>query len=218
MKKKLIPIILALLVSLLVVGSASAKKNKLNIKGEVTAVSSTSLTVNSNKGEFIIGIPAGVDVSGIEVGDDVLVKAVGSDDGSWVAESVKVVGQGGDDEMEDKEKKNKDQPEGKKDNSAFCAEDKQEKNHPLAAKLADRYDVEEEWVMEKICDGYSVGAIMLALKTSQLEGVEASPDELLANRAEGEGWGQIWKRMKLIGAEKNGNSPPGLLKKPKKEK
>ena len=152
MKKKLIPLILALLISLLVVGSASAKKNKLNVKGEVTAISPTSLTVNSNKGEFTISIPATVDVSGIEVGDDVLVKAVGGDDGSWVAESVKVIGQGGDDdEKEEKEEKNEDKAEGKKDNSAFCAEDKQEKNHPLAAKLSERYDVEdEEWVMDQI--------------------------------------------------------------------
>jgi hypothetical protein len=216
MKKKLIPVILALLISLLVVGSASAKKNKLNVKGEVTAISPASLTVNTNKGEFTISIPADVDVSGIEVGDEVLVKAVGSNDGSWVAESVKVVGQGGDDT--EKEEKNEDKAEGEKDNSAFCAEDKQEKNHPLAAKLSEHYDVEEEWVMEKICDGYSVGAIMLALKTSQLDGVDTTPEELLAGRADGVGWGQIWKELKLIGAEKNGNSPPGQLKKPKKVK
>ena len=220
MKKKYIPLILALLISLLVVGSASAKKNKLNVKGEVTAISSASITVDSNKGEFTIGIPAGLDVSGIAVGDDVVIKAVGAEDGSWVAESIKVVGQGGDDEdeVEIEDEDDEEKAEGKKNNSAFCAEDKQDKNHPLAAKLSERYGVEEEWVMEKICDGYSVGAIMLALRTSQLEGVDTSPDELLTNRAEGEGWGQIWKKMKLIGKEKNGHSPPGQLKKPKKNK
>lgn len=58
------------------------------------------------------------------------------------------------------------------------------------------------------------GAIMLALKTSQIDGVLVDADTLLVERANGIGWGQIWKDMGLIGCEKNGHSPPGLLKKP----
>jgi hypothetical protein len=55
---------------------------------------------------------------------------------------------------------------------------------------------------------------MLAIKTSQLEGATASVDELLTSRADGNGWGQIWKGLGLIGSEKDGNSPPGLLHRP----
>lgn len=221
MKKKfMIPLLFALLLALLTVGTAAAKKSKLNIKGEVTAISANLISVHSQKGDYTVTVPAGVDVSGIVVGDSVLLKAEEGEDGNWVATSIKLVAQGDDeeDEVEIEVEDEGEEKEGSLDNSAFCAEDKQDKPHPLATKLAERYGVEETWVMENFCDGYSIGAIMLALKTSQLEGIDASPDELLAGRAEGQGWGQIWKELKLIGNEKNGHSPPGQLKKPKKNK
>ena len=103
--------------------------------------------------------------------------------------------------------------EGKK-NSAFCADGRQEKPHPLAARLADRYGVTEGWVMEYFCGGYGMGQIMLALKTSEIEGIDVDADTLLAERANGIGWGNIWKKLGLIGSEKDGHSPPGLRKKP----
>ena len=68
----------------------------------------------------------------------------------------------------------------------------------------------EDWVMETFCDGYGMGAIMLVLKTRDLVG--ADHGELLAVRALGKGWGRIWKDLGLIGSEKDGHSPPGLLK------
>ena len=55
---------------------------------------------------------------------------------------------------------------------------------------------------------------MLALKTGVIEGVEADPASLLAERSNGNGWGNIWKGLGLIGSEKQGHSPPGPLKKP----
>jgi hypothetical protein len=55
---------------------------------------------------------------------------------------------------------------------------------------------------------------MLALKTSKIDGVDLDPGELLAGRALGKGWGQIWKDLYLIGSEKEGHSPPGLLNRP----
>ena len=138
-----------------------------------------------------------------------LVKGSASEGAAIEAEWVKQVGKGrgkGDDE---------DKPEGKKENSAFCADGKQEKLHPLAAKVGGHFEaVDDNWVMDKFCDGYSMGAIMLALKTSELEG--STPEELLERRAEGEGWGQIWKDKDLIGSEKEGHSPLGLLNKPEK--
>ena len=70
----------------------------------------------------------------------------------------------------------------------------------------------EEWVMGYFCEGYGIGAIMLALKTSELD--SSNPEELLKSRAQGQGWGQIWKDKGLIGSEKDGHSPPGLLNRP----
>jgi hypothetical protein len=210
MKKILITTLLALMVALLVAGPASAQKGQIYIKGEVKAMDGGTMTVESNKGDtFVITIPEEIDVSAIQAGDSVLVKATAAEDSSWVAVSIKKVGQGSGDGDTEVEK-----PEGFQDNSAFCAEDKQDKPHPLAPKLAERFGVSEEWVMEKFCDGYSIGAIMLAIKTSQIEGMTATPDELLASRTAGKGWGLIWQELGLIGSEKNGQSPPGLLKKP----
>ena len=146
----------------------------------------------------------------IQKGDFVLVKGRIDEDGSVTAESIKLLGNGNDKDDGDEDE---DQAEGGKDNSAYCADGKQEKPHPLAAKLADRYDVTEEWVMDYFCDGYGMGQIMLALKTSELDGIDADPDFLLAERANGIGWGNIWKDLGLIGNEKEGHSPPGLLKK-----
>ena len=219
MKKKVsIPFVLAFVLTLLFVGSVSAKGGKLNIKGEVIAISGDSITVSSQKGEYTVTVPAGLDIGDIAVGDDVVLKAEEGEDGSWVATSIKAVGQGDDEEEEVEIEDEAEEKEGSLDNSAYCAEDKQDEPHPLATALSERYGAEEAWVMENFCNGYSMGAIMLALKTSQLEGATATPDELLTGRSEGQAWGQIWKDMGLIGSEKNGNSPPGLLKKPQKEK
>jgi len=210
MKKTFIATILVLIIAVTAVGPAFAQNGKLNIKGQVTAIDGGSLTVEASKGgTYVITIPEGMNVSGIKAGDSVLVKAAAAEDGSWVAVSIKKVGPGsGDDDDDDGEK-----PEGIRENSAFCTEGKQDKPHPLAPKMAERYGVSEDWVMEKFCQGYSIGAIMLAIKTSQIEGMGAKPDELLAERAAGTGWGLIWKDLGLIGSEKNGQSPPGLLKK-----
>ena len=212
MKRIILTIILIIILSLLAAGPAAAKTDKINIKGEVTAVGSGTITVLSNKGiSYEIAVPDGFDTSVIKVGDSVLVKGRVGADGSITAESIKLLGQGDDDE-DDGDAEN--QADGGKSNSAYCAEGKQEKPHPFAAKMAERYGVTEDWVMRYFCDGYGMGQIMLALKTGELEGIEADPETLLAERSNGVGWGNIWKDLGLIGSEQEGHSPPGLLKKP----
>ena len=210
MKKILAISILVLTVALMAVGPASAQKGKVNINGQVTAIGDGTLAVLSKKGEtFVVTVPEGFDLTSIQVGDSVLIKAVAGEDGSWLALSIKQIGPGsaGNDLDES-------QAEGNKYNSAYCANGRQEKPHPLAAKLAQRYGVDEEWVMDYFCEGYGMGAIMLAIKTSEIEGNAISPDTFLAERATGKGWGQIWQEQGLIGKDRDGHSPPGLLKKP----
>jgi hypothetical protein len=46
------------------------------------------------------------------------------------------------------------------------------------------------------------------------EAYDADADVLLAERASGKGWGQIWKEEGWIGNEKEAESPPGWLNKP----
>jgi hypothetical protein len=213
MKKIYLAVILMLVLALLVPGPAFAKNDKININGEVTAKGDDgTITVLSNKGEtFLVSLPTGFDLDSVQIGDAVLVKGHTAEDGAVIAESIKLLGNGNDKDDGDEDE---DQPEGGKENSAYCADGKQEKPHPLATRLAERYGVTVEWVMEYFCDGYGMGQIILALKTSELEGIEADPESLLAERANGVGWGNIWKDLGLIGSEKDGDSPPGLLKKP----
>ena len=222
MKRIFLTTLLVLILSLVVVGPAAAQNGKLTVKGEVKAISGNSLTILSNKGEtIVVTAPSGFDMGTVKEGDSVLVKAVAGSGGGWEAQSIKVVGGKDDKEDKGKDKDDKDddeKPEGSKDNSAYCSDGKQDKPHPLAAKMAERYGVTESWVMGYFCNGYGMGAIMLALKTSQTEGVVATPESLLASRADGIGWGNLWKDLKLIGSEKEGHSPPGLLKKQEKNK
>jgi hypothetical protein len=209
MKRFILTTILILMLSLTIAAPASAKNDKINIKGEVTAVAAGTITVLSNKGvTYEIALPDGFNLD-IQVGDSILVKGRLSADGSVMAESIKLLGNGNDKDDDDDEQFN-----GGKSNSAFCADDKQEKPHPFAAKLAERYGVTEQWVMNYFCDGYGMGQIMLALKTGEIEGIEVDPESLLAERSNGVGWGNIWKGLGLIGSEREGHSPPGLLKKP----
>jgi hypothetical protein len=210
MKRIIMTTILILMLSLMVAGPASAKNDKINIKGEVTAVAAGTITVLSNKGiPYEIALPDGFDLE-IQVGDSVLVKGRLSEDDSVMAESIKLLGKGNDKDDGDDEG----QSNGRKSNSAYCADDKQEKPHPFAAKMAERYSVTEQWVMDYFCDGYGMGQIMLALKTGEIEGIEADPESLLSERSNGVGWGNIWKGLGLVGSEREGHSPPGLLKKP----
>ena len=208
MKRKLTISILVILIALLAAVPALAIPGKGAIKGEVTVVDTgaRTLELETKKDESVLVIvPLDFDINAIAVGDWVLVKGTSGDD-AIMAEWVKQIGKGGDKDDDE------DRAEGKKDNSAFCAEGKQEKLHPLAEKIGERFGAGEDWVMGYFCDGYGMGAIMLALKTSQLEG--SDPGDFLEYRAEGKGWGQIWREKELIGSEKEGHSPPGHLKRP----
>lgn len=210
MKKAFLTILLLMMVLLSTVDTVLAQKDKLNIKGEVTAITGDAITVSTKKGAtYDIIIPAEIDISEIEIGDSVVIKAI-TEDGGWLATLVKEVGVGDDDEFEI----DLDDLEGFHDHAAYCAVDKKDGPHPLAPKIAERYGVTVDFVMAYYCEGYSMGAIMLALRTSQLDGMSVDPDTLLFNRASGKGWGQLWRDLGLIGSEKEGHSPPGQLKKP----
>jgi hypothetical protein len=107
--------------------------------------------------------------------------------------------------------------DGGKAASAYCSGEK-DKEHPFAAGIAETYDADLEEVMGYFCQGFGFGQIMLALQTGKMENVDASVADMLAARESGQGWGQIWKDMDLIGNKDHGKSPPGQLKKPDKGK
>jgi hypothetical protein len=216
MKKLITFSILIILVTLLMASPALAIPGKVAVKGVVTAVDPgdgtettvTTVTIETKRGETVkVEIPHELDIGTIEVDDWVLVKGVVGPGDSIEAEWIKQVGKGrGNGNDEDKH-------EGSKENGAFCDKGKQQKPHPLAAKVSEHFGVTEDTVMGYFCDGYGMGAIMLALNTSKLESADLA-EKLLADRALGKGWGQIWKDLDLIGSEKEGHSPPGLLNRP----
>lgn len=218
MKRILFTVFLALLVTLSSANFAAAKAPKVKITGEVVSFDAAFLTILSEDGTtYVVTVPEGYDTSALQVGDFVRVKGKTAADGTIAAGSIKLVEADGEDGGEDGDGEEGEAEDGEiadnRANNAFCAEGKQEKPHPLAPKLADRYDVEEDWVMTKFCEGYSIGAIMLAIKTSQVEGMTVTADELLEQRAAGAGWGNIWKELGLIGSDKSDKTPPGQLKK-----
>jgi len=207
MKKVFISLTLVLLIILIAVEPAVAQTGKLYIKGEVTNVGSDTLTVQTRKGDtFVVTIPEGIGTNTFKIGDSVLIKANAAEGDTWLVEFIKKVGRGSGSGGNERE--------GFKENSAYCSDGKQVKPHPLAPKIAQRFGIPEELVMGYFCDGYSIGAIMLAIKTCQLEGVTATIGEMLENRETGESWGQIWSELLVIQKEKFLINPSELHKKP----
>jgi hypothetical protein len=205
MKKTLLTLILMFIAAVLAVGPASAQIGKVFIKGEVISVGDGTLIVNSYKGEtFVVTLPTDFEIASIAVGDLILIKgSLGQSGLNLVAATFLTQAAAGD---------NDGLPEGSNDNSAYCASDVEP--HPLVAIMSDRYDVAEENVSRYFCDGYSIAAIMMALKTSKIDGVNFDWSDLLALLADGYSWGQVWEQIGLIDYELEGHSPTGLLTSP----
>jgi hypothetical protein len=78
--------------------------------------------------------------------------------------------------------------------------------HPVAAALAQTYPVDYDTIMGWFCEeNLGLGEIMLALETwaraEDLTGVTdiTSVEVLLGRRTAGDGWGQVWQDLGLIG-------------------
>ncbi|HSG26633.1 MAG TPA: hypothetical protein VLA32_11000 [Anaerolineales bacterium] len=203
-KKFTLILTITVLLVLLSAGMVFAKA-KGTVKGTVTAMDGATFTVETRAGEIVVSATEEM-ISSLEVGMSVLIK------GQWneavfEAEWVRQVG------PKDKDKETE---EGEGSQNAFCT-GKKDTNHPLASKIVAKYgestEVTEDMVMEWFCEGHSMGQIMLALTTQVLDG--SDPAEVLAEREDGKGWGQIWKDRDLIGDERQGD-PPGWVKKPGK--
>jgi hypothetical protein len=225
MMKKLFTIILIVVVAaVFTFGTVAASTNFTIIKGMVTEIEDDLVTVETKQGEiYQVHVPGDFDPKTLVIDDAVMAKAQPLEDGTWQATSFHILDEDEDD-VEEEEEDEEEDSNGTKLNSAFCDPDKQGRPHPLAVTIAARFEVEESWVMEHYCTGDSMGAIMLALKTSSFEGVDADADTILELRKSGAGWGQIWKELKLIGNErikedkvKEKNTPPGQLKKEEKD-
>lgn len=98
----------------------------------------------------------------------------------------------------------------KDEENYFCITDE---IHPVVQSLRVTYEFDEEdtaLLMDWFCgneeeDGFGLGQILLALQTADGDLVEAG--ELLALRAGGMGWGEIWQDLELIGKPEEAGPP-----------
>ncbi|MEA3377300.1 MAG: DUF5667 domain-containing protein [Chloroflexota bacterium] len=72
--------------------------------------------------------------------------------------------------------------------------------HPVAASLAEHYDVDYDDIVYWFQQGYGFGEIMHALETAdKIEDEEVDWADLLEEKGEDKGWGDIWQEYGLIG-------------------
>jgi hypothetical protein len=185
-------ILVALLMVLVAVQPAAAQETEVEIVGTVTAIDEAagSFTVETEAGETYTVVPGeGFDFSTLAVGDTVAVEGTLNEDETISALNITVEGQ-------------EEEPE---DTSAgyYCTQ--AEDQHPFGARLAERYETDYETLQEWFCDGFGWGQIMLALQTSEI--TEGDPAALLEARRGGQGWGQIWQELKLVGRPEHAGPP-----------
>jgi hypothetical protein len=176
---------------------------EIEFTGTVTAVDedggTITVEVESDGGteQYDVQVPEGFDWEGIEVGDTVEVEGWLQEDGSVIATRIVVEDEDDDDDDDD----------GQGDHGHYCRNvDDPDIVHPVGGAIAERYGVDYEEVMYWFCEeSMGFGQIMLALQTA--DDGDVSYEEFLNRRLAGEGWGQIWKDLGLIGRLKDADPP-----------
>jgi hypothetical protein len=214
MKKFLLIFTLTVILTLLVTSVAMATPGG-NPRGVVTRIDGDTITIlKSDDTSLVVTFPGGVP-SDIEVGMTVMVKGTQTESG-FIADWARQVG-AGDEEEEESDSEGDGNAWAWGEGGAYCNGGK-EGAHPMAAKIAEQYGVDAEWVMTHACDGHGFGGVMLALQSQQAGGEDGeSAEGYLNQRKQGKGWGQLWKEGGLVGNSNAGSPPPGLLKKQNKD-
>jgi hypothetical protein len=211
MKKYLMLLLIIFLLTLLFPSAVFAEKKSPVIKGDIISIDQVegTVTISTEEGNIIVvHVSHNFNFNSISVGSQVHAKVQQSQNGLVVADWIKEVNRG-DDDIEIEEEEEKEGLEGKF-SSSYCS-GKKEKDHPFAAAISDTYGTSVSDVMGYFCNGFGFGEIMLALQTHQMNSEEIS--SMLGLRKSGQGWGQIWQDMGIIGNKDKAKSPPGQLKK-----
>jgi hypothetical protein len=174
--------------------AAQEAGTEVEVSGTVTSIDegSGSFTVETEDNVTYTVFPGvDFDFSTLAVGDTVEVEGTLNEDGTVSALVIKVEDDDPTDEQDDPS------------TGYFCTQS--EDPHPFGDRLAERYGTDYETLQAWFCDGFGWGQIMLALQTSQVTG--GDPGELLEARSGGEGWGQIWQGLGLIGRPDHAGPP-----------
>ena len=187
-------VLITVLLMLVIAQPLAAKENtkQVEVQGTVLSIDAAAGTfqIQGEHGEVYIIVPmAGFDLSTLKVGDIVEVKGTRNDNGSVSALSIKI------------EQADEDQAD--KSEGYYCVQS--DVQHPVGARLAKQHEVPYATLQGWFCEGFGWGQIKLALRTAELTGGNAA--DLLKARRDGQGWGQIWQSLKLIGRTKVDASP-----------
>jgi hypothetical protein len=186
-------VLVAALLMLVLSQPLAAKEDtgQVEIQGTVlfiNAVTGTFQVQEQDGSVHTVVSPAGFDFSRLKVGDTVEVKGTLNADGSISASSVKI--EQADEDLVDKS------------DSYYCVQSAVQ--HPVGARLAEEYDVPYATVQGWFCEGFGWGQIKHSLQTAKLAG--ANPADLLDARRNGQGWGQIWQGLNLVGRTRQDKS------------
>lgn len=210
---------LVVVLSLTAAGAVSANRGG-NPKGTITAIdeAAQSFTLETDDGPITVYLPEGFDLDSIAV--DMYVVVRGDWDGETAIYAITVRETTPEDETEDDDDDVEEPEDGDDDDddgedngnhqNVYCT-GRKDHAHPMATGLANTYGMSEGEVMNMFCNGFSIGEIMLALQTRQMNGTPV--EDSLAQRQNGQGWGQIWREAGLIGNAEHG-TPPGQADKP----
>jgi hypothetical protein len=184
---------------------AFAKIGRGNPKGEIISIEDpilgTIVILTEDEEDLTIFMPDDYDYSHLEEGMYVVAK------GTWLNNRFEAIWVK---EGEQEEGTEPGEAKGWGPRGIYCS-GRKDKQHPMAIKIAELYDVTPELVMTEFCAGHGFGTIMLGLQTEVVTGVDV--ENLFSTRNKGKGWGQIWKAVGLVKNDKASNPPPGWLKK-----
>ncbi len=208
MKKLMFTLNLVMIAALVLAPTAFAQEEEpieIEFTCEVTDINLEEgfFTCEDEGGEFYtVYPPEEFDLEALAVEDVYEVEGTLAADESVMAEKL---------DFEEPDDEEEGEEEGEEDDGEevgyFCRADTEDQ-HPVGAALAETYESDYGQVMQWFCeDGFGLGQIMLALQTGLMDGADAG--ELLTRRSEGEGWGQIWVDMGVIGKDKEADPPGG---------
>jgi hypothetical protein len=218
MKKTVFAIIAGFVIAAMSFSLSLAQTDKVNLKGIITVVDEENqiITIQTDEGiEFVVHFPPDYGFSFTIEDKDLAVHIKGKfqDNGIILADWVKL-----DYRDEDGDDNGDDSGEGTdKVDSAYCSGEKV-KSHPAASFLAKTFSKEIDEIMWYFCDGFGFGQISLALQTEKfVDGIDYGT--LLDSRAEGVGWGEIWRELGSQGKPKDADGAhPGNDKPSDKDK
>ncbi len=159
---------------------------------------------------YEVTAPEGFEFSGLSIDDEFELKATYDENvEEWQFTELKVQNQEQERELLEEHKEEEEQE--REEDGFFCSNPEEE--HPVAAAIAETYDTDYETVISMFCEGggedgsakTGFGQIMLAFQTA--EETDGSAQDILSERLDGKGWGQIWQDLDLIGKPDDAGKP-----------